>query len=130
MQIYVKSSLPKHLKNGSFLCKSFRPFIKYLPANFILEFCKEKTSLLIVNPTTKTLTINGNTAIGSITFNLSVNLSNEINRVKHFHTDMDHSISFCTLDDSKCPLLSSKFHNNHCYSNHQPCNKSSIMSDY
>jgi hypothetical protein len=40
----VKCSLPKHLHEGEFLCRAFRPFIQNLPESFLLNFIKVTVS--------------------------------------------------------------------------------------
>ncbi len=53
MNIGVKCSLPKQLRNGDFVAKRFRPFSNYLPLNFMVQFKKGKIYLKIANPTSK-----------------------------------------------------------------------------
>ena len=102
----VKCSLPKHLRNGEFLCRAFRPFIKNLPDTFILKFTKGKSLLKIANPSSKSHLIKANTALGSVSFSLTKNLTVDENVITHYHIGLDRSISFCTLDIANCPILS------------------------
>jgi hypothetical protein len=102
----VKCSLPKHLRDGEFLCRAFRPFIKNLPESFILKFTKGKSFLKIANPTSKSQLILSNTALGSVNFTLTKNITRDQNIITHYHTDLDRSVSFCTMAMDQCPILS------------------------
>ncbi len=46
LTIGIKCSLPRQLRNGDFAAKPFRPFLNYLPLNFMLPFKKGKSYIL------------------------------------------------------------------------------------
>jgi hypothetical protein len=101
----VKCSLPKHLREGEFLCRAFRPFIQNLPESFLLKFHKGNSFLKMVNPTGKTIHIPANKPLGSVNFNLTKDFTNTPNILSHYHTDLDKSISFCTMTIDECPIV-------------------------
>ncbi len=104
MTIDIKCSLPKQFRNGDLVAKAFRPFSKYLPLNFMLQFKKGKSYLRIANPTSKGLTIKAGTTLGCVSFELIHNLSQCVNTTNHLHQDMDGSSAMCSLNMSACPI--------------------------
>jgi hypothetical protein len=59
----------------------------------------------MVNPTSRTLHIPANKPLGSVNFNLTKDLTSTPNILSHYHTDLDKSISFCTMNNDECPIL-------------------------
>jgi hypothetical protein len=106
----VKCSLPKHLRDGEFICRAFRPFIRNLPESFLLKFHKGNSFLKMVNPTSKTMHIPANKPLGSVNFNLTKDFTNTRNILSHYHTDLDKSISFCTMKTDECPIIAATQH--------------------
>ncbi len=104
MAIGIKCSLPKQLGNGDFVTKPFCPFSNYLPLNFMLQFKKGNSYLKIANPTSKGLTRKTGTALGCVSFELILNLSQCANTITHLHQDMDGSSAMCSLSMSACPI--------------------------
>ncbi len=124
--IAIKSMLPKQLRNGDFIGKPFRPFSNYLPLNFMLQFKKGKSYLKIANPTSHAITIKANTSLGSVSFELTRDLSQSANTITHIHQDMNDSCAMCCLNISACPITQpmgsepdkaphSKHHTSHSY---------------
>ncbi len=103
LTIGIKCSLPKKLRNGDFIAKLFCPIINYLPLNFVLKFKKGKSFLKISNPSSKSLTVKADTALGSVSFKLVRNLSQCTNTVTHLHEDLNGSIAISSLKMSECP---------------------------
>ncbi len=104
MTIAIKSMLPKQLRNDDFIGKQFHPFSNYLPLNFMLQFKKGKSYLKIANPTSHAITIKANTSLGSVSFELILDLSQSANTITHIHQDMGGSCAMCYLNISACPI--------------------------
>ncbi len=64
--IQIKSALPKPLRNGDFIARTFRPFLTYFPNSFMCKFSKGMSYITVSNPTSKTLSLKGVNCIGSI----------------------------------------------------------------
>jgi hypothetical protein len=64
----------------------------------------------MVNPTGKTIHIPANKPLGSVNFNLTKDFTNTPNILSHYHTDLDKSISFCTMTTEECPIVAATQH--------------------
>ncbi len=98
----IKCSLPKELRNGDFVSWPFRPYSKYLPLTFMLQFRKGRGFIRITNPISRDLTIKPNTPLGCVSFELMRNLSDSINIIAHLHQDMDGCNAMCSQFMSDC----------------------------
>ncbi len=88
----------------NFLGKPFRPFTKHLPNNFLLKFKRGKSYIKIINLTSRAFNIKGNTALGSVSFDLVNDISKGQNKITHYHTDLDGSICFCSQKVQECHI--------------------------
>ncbi len=52
--------------------------------------------IIVTNQTSKPVTLNGDTCLGSITFETVRNMTHERNYISHFHTDLDGSFVLCS----------------------------------
>ncbi len=64
--IGIKCTFPKFLRNSDFLDKPFRPFTKFLPYNFLLKLKRGQSYIKIINHTSRSFNMKGNTALGSV----------------------------------------------------------------
>ncbi len=106
--IQIKSALPKALRNGDFIAKTFRRFLNYFANSFMCMFTKGVSYITVTNPTKKSLSLKGGTGIGSITFETVQNLNAEKNNISHYHVDLDGGIAFCGYSKDVCPIVNCK----------------------
>jgi hypothetical protein len=66
----------------------------------------------MVNPMGKTIHIPASKPLGSVNFNLTKDFTNTPNILSHHHTDLDKSISFCTMTIDECPIVAATQNNN------------------
>ncbi len=104
----LKSALPKAVRNGDYIARTFRPFLNYFPNSFMCKFTKGMSYITLSNPTGKALNLKGGTCIGSITFETVQNLNAEKNYIRHYHVDLDRGIAFCRCSKDKCPIVNCK----------------------
>ncbi len=131
--IGIRCAFPKFLRSGDFLGKSFRPFSKYLPNNFLLKFKRGQSYIKITNHTSRALNIKGNTALGGVSFDLVSDISKGRNTITHYYTDLDGSIYFCSQEPEYCPIykhteVSMKEVKQHCLYNNCNCENVSMQN--
>ncbi len=102
--------MPKSLRNGNFIAKTFRPFLNYFPNSFMCKFTKGMSYITVINPSKKSLNLKDGTGIGSITFETVQNLNSEKNYFSHYHIDLDGGIAFCGYSKDKCLIVNCKTH--------------------
>jgi hypothetical protein len=83
MILPIKCSLPRHLRDGEFICLSFRPFVKNLPDSFIVKFTRGTSFIKMVNPTSKNIFVPANHALGSVNFTISRDFTKPDNILSH-----------------------------------------------
>ena len=99
--INVKSNIPKPLKNHSFICKPFAPYVDMLPTDFLVKFKSNNGKIRIYNSTKKTVTIKPNSVLGYATVTPKKNIYQHVN---HVHMGVDKEIGFCSLQKENCMI--------------------------